>query len=225
MHSVLVFGDVRTHQFFSAPAADKRTDKDAPIVYGGAILLSSALKAALDELYPIEDGADEVTADHPKPEVYFIEDPKQMLGADPNPLDLKPLGFEYLDWELVKTRLVRPKKTLLSDDIDSRQYRLQLWQKRPLGTKNLSEREDSLFPMLTKNTLTALERYQAKGKDAKGCFDPRDKDDRPWCPDVVVFDDLDDCVRSMVIRKVGDAPANSPAELKATARMSRKVLF
>jgi len=207
MHSVLVYGDVRTHQFFFEPGADKKARK-APTQYGGAIFLADAISTALDHVFPTSDLTGQNTS---RPSLFTVA-PR---GDDEDHRD--PLGFEYLDWKLERKRLSGPKASLLEEGSpeSDRQFRLKLWQKRPLGDEPIAEREDSLFP--------DLEEKLAERLEGRAVFDPP-SDNRRWCPDIVVFDDLSDYLRGISICPAGRLPSKV-AVMKALKPDERKARF
>jgi hypothetical protein len=191
MHSVLVFGDVRTHQFRRDPSPDKRA-ADAPTTFGGAFFHADAVQLALEELSLSPDGS--------PPTTYSFKD---------EPGRQEPLGFDFSDWKLKQTELERPHEEL--GDGQQTQCRLELLQRKSLDKPN-QPRPAKQFPQISDELRKALAKFNSAGDDDSGCFDPRGRDDRPWCPDIVVFDDLDADLRSVVIGEKNETrPDKVPA--------------
>src|SRR6266404_32388 len=83
MHSVLIFGDVRTHYFQSKPGPDKSI-AESGMIYGGAFLMAKAISQAIENL-PWEFGA--------VPDLFGFSS-EALKGW---------LGSGYRKWELVES--------------------------------------------------------------------------------------------------------------------------
>lgn len=170
MHSVVVFGDIRTHGFMRDPADKRRI----PTMYGGALMMAAAVDQALEELavYPTQKR---------KPRCFSFV--RKGTGQ---------LGFEFCDWHLKVTRLdPNDEEEQLRLEFLSRQNRLEneVTLEKPPNPKR--------FQFLDSSLIEALARFDdAKNT---GCFDPPEKRDR-WCPDIVVFDDLGGDLRRVRFR-------------------------
>jgi hypothetical protein len=222
MHSIVVFGDVRTHQFFYAPSDGSQAKREPPRQYGGAKLLAKAIQDAIRSLpaggtplppataTQVSPQADE--RDLKGPQVFsFLESQE----SDPNRRE--HLGFEYYDWLLTKGKLPEAKKCFDTSDPDRDSYRLTLWQKRPLDAAGFHDKSEERFPRLD----TEL---QERLFNASLLFDPPENDAYPWCPDIVVFDDLSDSLRDIPIRKAGTFPTRVEV-VPRSKRENRKSLF
>jgi hypothetical protein len=186
MHSVLIFGDVRTHYFQSKPGPDKSV-AESGMIYGGAFLMAKAISQAIDDLAGQFDAV---------PGLFGFSS-KALKGW---------LGSGYRKWELVESVTGLVGVGAAGEDAGKKVFRLKLMSHKQAPEESVE------LPSIPKEITRALGRVRAinigkmETTDAlpTGFFErsvPGTTDKMPWCPDLIVFDDLADVFRNVKLEE------------------------
>ena len=182
MHSVVVYGDYRQH-FYLQRDHDLRggVSSEARIngaIHGGVFLMAEAIRRMLDPLPFVPD--------HPRPQLFTFDVPTPDMA-----------GAQTYRWAVRSSRLMDPLEGCGGD-------RWRLFQER----RRANPKKRQVAPRLSAKLVRALgpvpepNPAPADGDVAPesqelpvGLFDPPGKGVADFCPDIVVFDDLDGSLR------------------------------
>jgi ATPase family associated with various cellular activities (AAA) len=160
MHSILVYGDIRTHLIGREPEPGKH-GKEPVTIRGGAIVISEAVDLALESLPPAQDQRE--------PPNLFT------LHPDADEEEFNELrGFESREWRLAKKELSRPRTDL--EEFSKVRECWRFLQQQPYGKPYPDpERKGTYFPRIPSKLQEALGEFHPDANDQSGCFDPRSK--------------------------------------------------